>query len=873
MRTSPGRIRWWSVCSFLFGLSPIAAAQDIPDGWFIWPSVEPVSGSALDTSELNSAPAGGKGRVMVQDGHFVTAGGERIRFWGCNLTADVAFPPIDEIDALARRLAKGGVNIARLHHLDNSWGVASGGSLWSQKRADHEQIDPAQLDRLHRLIAALKAHGIYSNLNLKVSKVLGPADGFPESVTQLPLFQKRADIFQRRMIELQKSYARQLLTTKNPYTGLAPVDDPAVALIEITNENSLLGFWTRDLGRGLDKFPEPFRGQLTEQWNAWLTKRYVDDAALMAAWGTDRTATTSALPAGGAWATNANHGAELTLTPGADVTSLELHVARTTGTDWHAQVVLRNLALVDGAVYTVACSARADQARSLGLGVGLDTHARPTDGWRSFGLLDTVRIGTDWTEVRLVFPAHSVGGAPAALSLNAGQTAGTIWLKELSLNQGNDAAGLHAGQSLHDRTVPIPTAPGKQQWADWIHFLADTERAFADEMRHFLKDELGVQAPIIGSQIEYGGLAGLWREQEMDFADSHSYWQHPDFAAGAEWSSSRWSIGNSPQLAVLGERSFGEYGGAALLRVAGKPFAMSEYDHPAPSEFACEMYPTLASFACRQDWDALYPFDLGTSGSRNPDGAIGRYFDQLNHPAKWGFGPFAARVFRGELIAPAPVVAELQLGSPLWGEQPHGDILWRNLIPEGSLDFLNVRYGVSDHPRAAGAAARIERRGSPGPAPITLFAAPLGPVYVVNDAPVAAAVGFLGGATVDAGALHVTCARFGRDFAAVTAVALDRGSLRESGRVLITVVARAQNQGIKWNAERTSVGTDWGHGPPIVERVPATITLGGSAGRTVYALAPDGSRAQEIKTVEKDGELTFAVGPDDHTLHYEIVGQ
>ncbi len=812
---------------------------------------------------------------MARDGHFLTPDGTRVRFWGCNLAAEAAFPPVEEIPALARRLAKGGVNIARLHHLDNEWAANRGGSLWPAGHANHEHIDPGQLDRLFRLVAALKAEGIYSNVNLKVSRSLVPADGFPNTVQQLPVFQKRVDIFDRRMIELQKAYARQLLTTKNPHTGLTLAEDPAVAVIEMNNENSLLGFWTRDLGRGLDRLPEPFRSQLTTKWNTWLTRHYANDAAIKAAWTPPATGTDpdrNLIPPGAAWTRKQTGGADFALEPGSDATSLAIDVRKTSGVDWHVQAQLPGVPVRDGEVYSLSMLARADAPRRLGVGVGLDMQKHPDEVWRSFGLLDSVAVGTDWTPVHLTFAAHSVNGDEATLQLNAGDRAGTVTVKDIRFSRGANSVGLQDGQSAGADTVPIPTLASAAQWADWLHFLADTERDYAEEMRRFLKDELGVTAPVIGSQIEYGGLAGMWREQAMDFTDTHAYWQHPVLENG-DFDSANWTIDNSPQIAAFGTRSFGELGERAMLRVAARPFAVSEFDHPAPSEYACEMYPTLASFACRQDWDAVYPFDIGVTGSGNPHGTIGRFFDQLHHPAKWGFGPFAARTFRHGLVAPAPVVAELKLSPPPWQPMPHADLYWRSLIREGSLDFLNVRYEISPDYLPEETPAQIERHGSPGPTPVTLMSAPRGQVYVINADAAAGAVGFLGGASVDAGALHVRCEGFGRDFAAVTAVALDEKPLSQSSRVLVTIVGRARNQDITWNQDRTSVGAKWGHGPPIVERVPATLTLAGAVNRTVYALAPDGQRGHRVTTKQEGGRLTFTVGAEDATIDYEIVAE
>lgn len=852
-----------------------AVGGTVPDGWFIWPSVEPADGSALDTRTADTQPAGSRGRIAVRDGVFVTADGERIRFWGANLSAAEAFPSASDAELIARRLAKGGVNIVRLHHLDNVWAVDSRGSLWPRNRPSRDRIDPAQLKVLHRLVAVLKRHGIYVNVNLKVSKSLTEADGFAPTVRELPSFQKRVDIFQRRMIDLQKEYARQLLTPKNPYTGLSLAEDPAVAVVEMNNENSLLGFWTRDLGRGLDRLPEPFRSELARLWNDWLLRRYPDDEALRAAWqpAVAVASSPSLVAADATWTTKIRPGTEAHVESRDDARALRITIARASGIAWHAQASLRGLTVHEGRTYTIECEARADRERSLEIGVGLDGDARPDEEWRSFGLLESAAVGTDWTPVRLAFTAHSVAGAPAVLSVNAAAAPGWIELRGLRFVEGAEGSGLRSGQSPRSASVPIPVAASPRQWADWIHFLADTERAFADEMRAFLTGELGLKAPIACSQIEYGGITGLWREQPMDFADAHTYWQHPDFASGADWDAARWSIRNSPQIAEFSPRGFAGFGNLAFSRVAGKPFSVSEYDHPAPSDFACEMYPTIATFACRQDWDAVYPFAIAEYGSRNRRGALRNFFDQVNHPAKWAFAPFATRVFRHGLVAGASSGAVLHLGTPFWGEQHHADLLWRKLLPAGTIPFLDQRLAVSDRSAPTDTHARVSLEGEPRPGPVSLVDGPRGRLFVVAAPAAAAVVGPIGGASADAGALHVTCQEFGRGFAAITAVALDDRPLEQSRRVLVTLAARGENQGMTWNADRSSIGAGWGRAPTIAERVPATIALDGGVARVVYALAPDGTRARRVTTEAVGGGLRFSVSPEDATLHYEIVAE
>src|SRR5580704_8374278 len=45
-----------------------------------------LSASPVDVSLLLDAPAGKHGFVQVKDGHLVTADGQRIRFWGVNIS-------------------------------------------------------------------------------------------------------------------------------------------------------------------------------------------------------------------------------------------------------------------------------------------------------------------------------------------------------------------------------------------------------------------------------------------------------------------------------------------------------------------------------------------------------------------------------------------------------------------------------------------------------------------------------------------------------------------------------------------------------------------------------------------------------------------
>lgn len=223
-------------------LGQAAAASPAPMFPFVMPWDDASSGTLTDASYLNAKPAGVNGFIVPKGSHFVESGtGRRVRFLAINFSEQQAFPAHVDAEKIAAHLANQGYNLICLQHVDNNWGSSSG-TLIDASFPDHQHLNPSHFETLDYLLAQLKKKGIYFNINLHVSRQFTAADGFPASVSRIPFsFDKRVDEYDRRMIALQKSYARDLLTHVNPYTGLADTADPAMAVVEINNENSLVG--------------------------------------------------------------------------------------------------------------------------------------------------------------------------------------------------------------------------------------------------------------------------------------------------------------------------------------------------------------------------------------------------------------------------------------------------------------------------------------------------------------------------------------------------------------------------------------------------------------------------------------------------------
>jgi len=243
----------------------------------------------IDLTGFLDGPAGKHGFVTVgDDGHFYFEDGTRARFFGTNVGGRDCAPEKAAARTIAARLAKYGVNMLRLHSMDSRYGP-----LIDYQSGTSQPLDAKGLDRMDYFIAELKKRGIYVYLDLLDYRQFRTADGVAHGDEFTHNWQgsmKGASIFDERMIELQKDYATRLLTHRNPYTGLRYVDEPAVAVIETTNENSIFYFFNMS-GLSLPHY----RDELTRRWNRWLMARYGNRKALAEAWTDD--AGTSALVA------------------------------------------------------------------------------------------------------------------------------------------------------------------------------------------------------------------------------------------------------------------------------------------------------------------------------------------------------------------------------------------------------------------------------------------------------------------------------------------------------------------------------------------------------------------------------------------------
>ena len=252
-------------------------------GWLPYPAAPAIeAGSALDASALLEAPAGRRGRVVVHEGRLAFKRGGRARFFGVEVLPPAAFQDPARADALADRLARSGVNLARLGDLDVPLGP--GRSLFDDSREDTRAFDPEGLARLDHLIAALKARGIYVAIELMSARRFRPGDDVP-AAGKLPPGGGPAAAFDPRIRARAVEAADALLGHVNPETGRALRDDPVLAWVTLAGELSPFDFLDdpnalpADLDDALVK-PPPRKGSLVNRlaWKALESAQWQAEA-------------------------------------------------------------------------------------------------------------------------------------------------------------------------------------------------------------------------------------------------------------------------------------------------------------------------------------------------------------------------------------------------------------------------------------------------------------------------------------------------------------------------------------------------------------------------------------------------------------------
>ncbi|MBU1086957.1 MAG: hypothetical protein KKD05_05490 [Candidatus Omnitrophica bacterium] len=618
------------------------------------------SASAANLGKLSlDAPAGKYGFLQVKNAGFYFGNEQRVRFWGINLCQSACFPDKAAAKKFAADLAFLGFNCVRLSGLDFDFSPQGifediGAEYKDSQLKTTRYVSIEQLDKLDYLISQLKAQGIYICLNLLSDRKFTQADGIVDAEL-LEQAAGPAAIFDDDLIDLQKEYALTLLNHFNKYTKLKYNQDPAIALIEITDKNSLLQAWENSalngnlFGSKNKALPGYYSKQLDFSWNEYLRKKYTFIEKLKAAWQ-ENSDTQSTIPLNQVtWNLESNKQAKANVKTKDNLNIIKIR--NISGNPQDLQFRANCLNLFKNKKYLLSFTISAEQNTRIGI-----IAEQVFSPWDNLGLDQQLEISPVPQIITLPF-SPEIDCANARVSFIIGQTKGTINIADLELKPIDSLPIIENDAKLTKFKFHRPLAQmiklyPKQAKDDIIEFYTQISAAYFKNMADFLKTECAVKVPITGI-ASYSQPGDIDAQTACDYISTAAFWDYPEFNQEAQAKTGFKLKNNS----VLMEKDLGILG---LIQSRDpnsqdkktKPF-ISNWSHCFPNKFSYESPTLLGSVAGNNNWDGLfqYAYSLSSDQSINQN-MINHWFEIINNPQQLLLCAIAGLAFNYEFATP-----------------------------------------------------------------------------------------------------------------------------------------------------------------------------------------------------------------------------
>jgi len=520
-------------------------------------------------------------------------------------------------------------------------------------------------------------------------------------------------------------------------------------------------------------------------------------------------------------------------------------------------------------VYTLSFKVRrteGDGETKLGL-AGADAR----HGWRSLGLHQVIDVGRGWKKYTYSFSAAD-DSDKAQFQLTRFKV-GTYEVDDLSFQTGAKSS-FDASCRLEEGTIPVVKTGGyapPPAIADFYQFLYDTEQSYWVGMYRYLKDELNVRSVVSGTQLNYSPSQ---IQAQLDYIDSHSYWCHPRDVGP------NWRIVNEPMV-----QSMSCIRGLAAQRGLGKPYTVSEYNHPFPNQYGAEGQPMLRAYGRLQGWDGVFEYTYNHEPGFEPDRNT-YFFSMIARTDVLAHMPACAAIFLRGDVQEAKTTLVAATDYPAWFDRlvrtravaatiaTAGFDARQTLLHKTAVD-LSGRQGTD--PAGVPQIPDDQKVLVSDTGELTWNVEQPGAGYwTVNTPNTKLFTGFPQGRTIELGGVTLAIGKTRLDWATVSLVSRHATGFGQSGRpanILLAATALAENKGMAFQpaSKGTVALSDWGHGPVCVEGVPATITLPADRARVqCFALDPRGNRKKPV-AVEKSGSgAKIVLKPEYETVWYEI---
>ncbi len=411
-----------------------------------------------------------------------------------------------------------------------------------------------------------------------------------------------------------------------------------------------------------------------------------------------------------------------------------------------------------------------------------------------------------------------------------------------------------------------------------IQFKMHMAKKYYQQMHDHLRS-IGVRIPIAGTNwTRCDGF--IKTHEDMDFTDSHGYFY--------DW---RWS--NTDRICA--NRSITSvpfhFAGPARMKLANKPFFISEWDMPWPNSYRAEGPIYYAALSALQNWSGLTIHTYSYSRRLERNSILGRelstpvggvpyregIFSTWNDPAKFGMFYHSALILRRGDVAPADKkvavystdLAKLN-GTANQGllEQHRVATTFDENLPAG---FDEVYPGNKAYPNPE-AGKIVSDNGQ-------LWRDLKKRIAVIDTPRTKVIYGFLGLAGnkastqkkisqgININGMAVDCKT---DFAVIALSSLSDTPICNSDNMLLTTIGRARNTDPVFDGEKL---LDVGKPPIMAEVIQATIHLETTEGQNlkVWGVNAEGFYSGNVPTTYENGILSFTVGDEENPACYYLI--
>lgn len=813
-------------------------------------------------------PLAGTNRIKLSNnGHLVDQTNDRVKLFGTSLWFNAQFLSSEDAKQLAVRLRKLGFNAVRFVYNDYfGWDDASlfsYYSTWPEVNPSSYTVNPVQLARFDTLLYELKQNGIYAVLNLNTSH----GYSYGEGVWQWDSTYSNAYLhhfWDQGARELQKNWAKALLTHVNPLTGVALAQDPMVAYVSLNYEQSLYYWWRIDrlnyaneenkLTQGLQTISYHQSKRLDSLFNLYLKKKYTSQEKLLQAWGGTPVVNAPNVVDNGSFENFTSGAWSLTTQNGASAGQLDADGGIDSAVFAKLRITNLGPSVATGNIVFYNLSSRCDKDAlyefSFWSKMGYDHANRPGKVNRQFALaiipyantgvtslILTQTIDTTWRKYTYTFRCDADG--LQYIYMQMGNDMGDIWFDAFSIKRTNETP-LSPGENLASSTirrlwiseldaVPLPRA------ADMLMFYDSLEQGWYKELHASMK-QIGYNGLVNFSQSQWWSLLpDIYKASRGDVVESHTGWDYVGGRPSMTYSDSTWMVRN---LAMVRSTYGGTFGNMTANSVAKKAYIVGDHSTPWMNQYLSEHAIMLPAFASYQDWDGIFftPFaafreDLHTSKLPNQFVNEGTFSAIAKNPALISLLPAASNIFLNNRISRAEVEDTLIHDmndvwlSPVFNDYRNAFGVEGNLDLNASTAFLtrqsfggNIHKVAAEYPYLPDTSVKNFDGGE-------IRWDQTNGLFTIKTLSAVAGTGFFGANDLVLGPLTLSRKDGAKDILSFSLVPIDSALLENANSKLLTLSTRAQNTGQRWATDSLSFAKDFGAAPVIMSAATVEIAL------------------------------------------------